>query len=209
MFSGIIEETGKIKSKSARAGIWTVEIEAQKILEGTKKGDSISVNGVCLTAEKLTGKTFAASLSRQTMEETSFGGIKTGVFVNMERALKMGDRIGGHLLTGHIDFKTPLKSFYKEGGDSVIMGFAVPPAFRKYVVQRGSIGVDGLSLTVAGLENGGVQIFLIPHTLENTNLKYRKPGDMLNIEVDMTAKQIEKILSSREEEASRTDWDGE
>lgn len=209
MFSGIIEETGKIKSESARAGIWTVEIAAQKILDGIKKGDSISVNGVCLTVEKLKGKTFMASLSRQTMEETSLGNAGTGTFVNLERALKMGDRIGGHLLTGHIDFKTPLRSFYKEGRDSVIMEFIVPPAFRKYVVQRGSIGVDGLSLTVAELRNGDVKIYLIPHTLENTNLKYRKPGDILNIEVDMTAKQVEKILSSREGEVSRTDWDGE
>jgi len=209
MFSGIIEEAGRIRGKAVRAGIWTVEIEAQKILEGTKKGDSISVNGACLTVEKLTGGTFSASLSRQTMEETSLGSAGTGAFVNLERALKMGDRIGGHLLTGHIDFKTPLKSFYKKGRDSVIMGFNVPPAFRKYVVQRGSIGVDGLSLTVAELKNGDVRIFLIPHTMENTNLKYRKTGDILNIEVDMTAKQVEKILSSREEEVSRTDWDGE
>jgi riboflavin synthase len=209
MFSGIIEEAGRIKSKSVRAGIWTVEIEAQKILDGTKKGDSISVNGVCLTVEKSTGKTFSASLSRQTMEETSFGSIKTGTFVNLERALKMGDRIGGHLLTGHIDFKTTLGTFYKEGRDSVIMVFTVPPAFRKYVVQRGSIGVDGLSLTVAELRDGEVKVFLIPHTMENTNLKYRKTGDMLNIEVDMTAKHVEKILTAREEKETPADWDGE
>jgi len=209
MFSGIIEEAGKIKSKSVRAGIWTVEIEAQKILDGTKKGDSISVNGVCLTVEKSTGKTFSASLSRQTMEEPSFSSIKTGTFVNLERALKMGDRIGGHLLTGHIDFKTILGTFYKEGRDSVIMVFTVPPAFRKYVVQRGSIGVDGISLTVAELRGGEVKVFLIPHTMENTNLKYRKTGDMLNIEVDMTAKHVEKILTAREEKETPADWDGE
>jgi len=200
MFSGIIEEVGKIKRKFSEAGIWVIEIAAEKVTDGMKPGDSIAVNGVCLTVEGITGRIIRASLSRQTVEETSLGGIKTGTFVNLERALKMGDRIGGHLLAGHVDFTAPLRSFYKQGRSAVIVGLTLPAKFRKYVVERGSIGIDGLSLTVAELRNGDIKIFLIPHTVENTNFKYRKPGDILNIEVDMTAKQVEKILSSRNRE---------
>lgn len=196
MFSGIVEETGVVKRRFSVSGLSVLEIAAEKVFEDIKTGDSISVNGVCLTVEKTAGKVFTVSLSRQTMKETSLGNAKPGVFVNLERALKTSDRLGGHVLTGHIDFKTPLRTFYRRGMN-VVMGFCIPEKFERYVVKRGSIGVDGLSLTVAELLGTDVTIFIIPHTMENTNLKRRKNGDMLNIEVDITAKHLEKLLESR------------
>lgn len=196
MFSGIVEEAGTVKRRFSVSGLSVLEIAAEKVLEDVKPGDSVSVNGVCLTVEKTAGRTFTVSLSRQTMKETSLGSVKPGSRVNLERALKTTDRLGGHVLTGHVDFKTPLLRFYKQGG-SVTIGFSIPEKFEKYVVERGSIGVDGLSLTVAELRGPEVKIFLIPYTMENTNLKYRKNGDMLNVETDITAKHLEKILASR------------
>ncbi len=193
MFSGIVEETGITKRILAVSGLSVLEISAEKIFEDTKIGDSILVNGVCLTVEKIDGRTFTVSLSKQTIRETSLGGIKPGTHVNLERALKVSDRLGGHILTGHIDFKTPLRSLYKQGAD-VVIRFNVPVRFERYVVERGSIGVDGISFTVAELKGSEVTIFIIPYTLSSTNLKYRKNGDILNIETDINAKYIEKIL---------------
>ncbi len=196
MFSGIVEETGTVKRRFSTSGLSVLEIAAEKVLEDLKTGDSISVSGVCLTVEKKAGKTFTVSLSRQTMKETSLGNAKPGAYVNLERALKTTDRLGGHILTGHIDFKTPLRMFFKRGAD-VVIGFGIPEKFEKYVVERGSIGVDGLSLTVAEMRGPDVKIFIIPYTMDNTNLKHRRNGDMLNIEVDITAKHLEKLLESR------------
>ena len=196
MFSGIIEEVGMVKKRGKEKGIFVCEIAAEKIFDDIKVGDSIAVNGVCLTVEKIIDGTFRVSLSSQTIKETNLASLKAGDYVNLERALRMDQRIGGHILSGHIDFKTPLKYFYKQSHTGV-MGFLIPQAFKKYVVDRGSIGVDGISLTVAEIKGSEVKIFVIPYTLDNTNLRYRKSGDILNIEVDITTKQIEKILQER------------
>jgi len=196
MFTGIIEEIGVIKGKRSKGNGFEIIVGGNKVFDDLKVGDSIAVNGVCLTVEKIEGENFYVSISLQTKRETNLGEIKIGEYVNLERALKIGDRIGGHFITGHIDFKTPLKYFYKQS-HSGVMGFSIPQPFQKYVVNRGSIGVDGISLTVAEIKGSEVKIFVIPYTLENTNLRYRKSGDILNIEVDITAKQIEKILQER------------
>ncbi len=193
MFSGIVEETGTVKRRHTVSGLSVMEIAAEKIFDDIKPGDSILVNGVCLTVEKMGGRTFTVSLSRQTIKETNLGSIRPGTHVNLERALKVSDRLGGHILTGHIDFKTPLRSFYKKGTD-VVIRFNIPEKFERYVVERGSIGVDGLSLTVAELNGSEVTIFIIPYTWDNTNLKYRRNGDLLNVETDVTAKHLERIL---------------
>ena len=197
MFSGIIEEVGMVKKRGKEKGIFVCEIAAKKIFDDIKVGDSIAVNGVCLTVEKIIDGTFRVSLSSQTIKETTLASLKVGDYVNLERALRMDQRIGGHILSGHIDFKATLKYFYKQSNTGV-MGFLIPQAFKKYIVDRGSIGVDGISLTVAEIKGGEVKIFVIPYTLDNTNLRYRKSGDILNIEVDITAKQIEKILQERQ-----------
>ena len=196
MFSGIIEEVGAIKGVSARGGFYLCEILCPVIAAVIKPGDSVSVNGVCLTAEKVASGIFSASLSSQTRGQTNLGSAKAGDSVNLESAVKIGEPVGGHLLTGHIDFKTKLKTFYKRDS-SVTLSFDIPAAFERYAVSRGSIGVDGISLTIAELENREIKIFLVPFTIENTNLKHRKPGDTLNIEVDIAAKYAEKNLQAQ------------
>ncbi len=203
MFSGIVEETGTIKRRFSVSGLSVLEIAADRVFEDLKSGDSISVNGTCLTVEKTTDRTFTVSLSRQTIRETNLGDAKLGAHVNLERARKTTDRIGGHILTGHIDFKTPLKSFYKQGND-VVIRFCIPERFERYVVERGSIGVDGLSLTVAEMQGGEIKIFIIPYTMKTTNLRYRKNGDMLNVETDIAAKHLEKLLEERNSKINKS-----
>ncbi len=191
MFTGIIEEVGKIKGKRNKGEGLEILIEGEKIFDDLKVGDSISVNGVCLTVEKIENKKFSISISPQTKKQTNLGEIKIGEYVNLERALKIGDRIGGHFLTGHIDFKTKIKTLTKQG-EFFLMKLEVLEEYRKYLVKRGSIGVDGISLTIAEIENNNVLIYLIPYTIENTNLKYRKTGDFVNIEIDIFAKYLVK-----------------
>jgi len=197
MFSGIVEETGKVNGIVKKGDIVELRIEAEKVIDDLKEGDSISVNGVCLTVEKIENKKFHVSLTHQTLRDTDLGKLKIGENVNLERSLKLSDRIGGHFLTGHIDFVSRVISIEKRG-NSGILKFSVPQEFRKYIVKKGSIGVEGISLTVSEIKNGIVSIFLIPFTLQNTNLKDKKSGSYLNIEVDMMAKYIENFIKERE-----------
>lgn len=199
MFSGIIEELGRIKRIFPSGGVRVCEISGEKVFEDLKEGDSIAVNGTCLTVENIKGNVFSVSLSRQTLKETNLSDVRAGDYVNLERAMKLGERISGHILTGHIDFKTSLRYFRREGKGGVI-GFNIPERFKRYVVCRGSIGVDGISLTVAELKGGEVKIFVIPYTMEHTNIKYRKSGDMLNIELDIMAKYIESYTRGKNNE---------
>jgi riboflavin synthase len=187
MFSGIIEEVGIIKKKTQSFDISVMDVKAEKITEDTKEGDSISVNGVCLTAEKKKDNILTFSATKQTLKETNLGKLKTGDSVNLERALKAGDRIGGHLLSGHIDFTTVLLSLVKRS-NSAVLELKVPEKYKKYVVEKGSIAVEGISLTIGEIKNNLIKIYLIPYTLNNTTLKNKKPGCLLNIELDMIGK---------------------
>jgi len=187
MFTGIIEEVGKIKEKRYKGNGCKIIVEGEKIFEDLKVGDSISVNGVCLTVEEIENKNFSVSLSFHTLKNTNLGDIKIGEYVNLERALKIGDRIGGHFLTGHIDFKTKIYSF-KRNGEFYLMKILIPEEYKKFIVKKGSIGIDGISLTIAETFENGIIIYLIPFTIENTNLKYKKQGDFVNVEIDIFAK---------------------
>ncbi|MDD3726546.1 MAG: riboflavin synthase, partial [Candidatus Ratteibacteria bacterium] len=140
MFSGIIEEVGKIKRISPSGRMSTCEITGKNVFDDIKEGDSISVNGVCLTVEQLKGNVLSVSLSSQTLKETNLAEVRAGDYVNLERALRQGDRVGGHILTGHIDFKTPIRHLYKDKNSGLLV-FSIPEKFQRYVVQRGSIGV--------------------------------------------------------------------
>ncbi len=193
MFSGIVEELGRIRSRGPRGGFSVLEISAERILTDAKKGDSISVNGVCLTVEETGGKMFNASLSRQTLTETSLGSLQQGDYVNLERALMVGDRIGGHFLSGHVDCTLPVSRLFRQS-DSVILSFRVAHRYMRYIAERGSVGVDGISLTVAKLDGTEVSVYLVPHTVETTTLKYRRPGDKVNIEFDMLARYVERCI---------------
>ena len=195
MFSGIIQATGKVKRRVRKADIINFEIECPELIKEFKAGDSIAVNGVCLTVEKTEGNSFFVSITKKTEKETNLGIAKTGDIVNLETPLKIGDKISGHFLTGHIDFKTKIVSFSKFSQTGKII-LSIPEIFMKYFVKRGSIGVDGISLTIAEIKGNRGEIYIIPFTIENTNLKYRKTGDIVNIEIDIMAKYIENFLKN-------------
>lgn len=181
MFTGIIEETGIIRDISNQ----TLVIECKKVLEDTIIGDSIAVNGCCQTVVEINKNTFYAKISPETFNITNFHLLKKGDIVNLERALTSTTRIGGHIVQGHVDMTA------KYLGN---MNFEVPDS--KYIVYKGSITVNGVSLTVAKIEGNVFSVAIIPHTLENTNLRYLKPGDLVNIETDILGRYVEKFLST-------------
>ena len=189
MFTGIVEETGKILIINPNQII----IECNTVLENTKLGDSIAVNGVCLTVTNLTSKNFTADVSPETLRVSSLGQLKTNSLVNLERAMLANGRFGGHIVSGHIDNKGEFISCTKNG-EFYDLKIVLQAEQAKYVVKKGSITIDGISLTIAEIDNNTITLAIIPHTFENTNLKQLKKGDFVNIEVDILAKYIEKFL---------------
>lgn len=191
MFTGIIEEIGKILSITERE----ICIEAKNVLENTKIGDSIAVNGVCLTVRNILKNAFSADISPETYRVTSFSQQQSGSYVNLERAVLAGGRFGGHIVSGHVDGIGKIKNLSKDC-NSYNLEILLDDSDSKYVVKKGSIAVNGTSLTVAEIRKNKITIAIIPHTYENTSLKYLKHGDFVNIETDILAKYIEKILST-------------
>ena len=194
MFTGIIEEIGKIKTFNKNSNRAEIEIECSKVLNDTKIGDSISVNGTCQTVVEISNNSFKARISDETLKVTNFNSAKIGQAVNLERALTLSSRLGGHIVSGHIDgvgkfiSKEKLTDFYN-------LCFEIPSEVDKYIVYKGSITINGISLTVASIKNNIVEVAIIPHTFENTNLCNLKEGDLVNIETDLLGKYVEKILS--------------
>lgn len=182
MFTGIVEETGFIKSFDGHKLI----VECSKVLENTQIGDSIAIDGCCQTVVAMSANSFSADVSSETLKITK--GFKTGEYVNLERALLPQTRMGGHIVQGHID------GTGKYLGD---MTFEVPKELDKYIVYKGSITVNGVSLTVSKNQNNTFSVAIIPHTLENTNLKYLKIGDLVNLETDILGRYVEKFLSTK------------
>jgi len=191
VFTGLVEEVGEILEIRPVSSGYRIWIRCQKILEDLKLGDSVAVDGACLTVVEIEAG-FKADVSPETLKRTTLKDKKLRDKVNLERALRLGDRLGGHLVTGHIDgigriLKIlQLENFYK-------FEVEVPEPLSRYVVEKGSIAIDGISLTVNRIEGAKIQLMIIPHTLKNTTLKYRKPGDQVNVEVDIIAKIIEKL----------------
>ena len=194
MFTGIIEEIGEIKEFSVQGNNALVVVECKKILDGTKMGDSISIDGVCQTITKINSNGFSAQVSSETLSVTTFSRFKKGTKVNLERALTLSTRLGGHLVSGHIDGTGSIKGMKKQG-DFYDIEFEVEKELVKYIVKKGSITVNGISLTVADIESNKFRIAVIPETFENTNLKCLDSGSFVNIEVDILAKYVEKFLS--------------
>ncbi len=195
MFSGIIEETGTVVEKRDKGNMVVLGIRADKVFDDLSAGDSISVDGVCLTIENIKFPVFYVSLSPETIRLTTLGNVKPKTSVNLERAVKYGSRIGGHLLSGHIDFKTRITSIRRQG-DSFVIVIKIPAGYSDYFVKKGSIGVDGISLTVADLSKEHISIWLIPHTIKNTTMKNKKNGEEVNVEIDMMVKTlIEKEIN--------------
>lgn len=191
MFTGIVEEIGKIQNITSDK----IVVECKTVLEGTKLGESIALNGVCLTVVNLSNNTFEADVSQETFRVSALGGLKRGDFVNLERAMAADGRFGGHMVSGHIDGVGKLASIRKVG-DFYDVSIELAQDFLKYVVKKGSIAINGISLTIADVKNGMINLAIIPHTYENTNLRYLKSGSFVNIEVDIIAKYVENFLST-------------
>lgn len=204
MFTGIIEETGRITRIDLAANGIKLVIEAQVVLENVKLGDSISVNGACQTVVWFDSKTFAVEVSSETLDVTTFKDYKPGKMVNLERALKLNDRLGGHIVSGHVDSEGELIDI-KPDGLSKVYSFKAPPEISKYLIHKGSICIDGVSLTVYNLrENDSVfSVAVIPHTFDNTTLLLLKCGDKVNLESDIIGKYIEKLLKSSNNQTSK------
>lgn len=197
MFTGIIEEIGKIAVLKIRGDTAFLEISAAKILEDLKVGDSVSVNGVCLTATRTNSTGFQAQLSSETLERSSFKAMSPGDPVNLERALLPASRLGGHFVQGHVDTMGNVQSVCREG-QYAVYAFALPLNEQKWLVEKGSVAVNGVSLTVSRLQGDTFQVALIPHSLENTNLRYLQPGDPVNIEFDILAKYVDSLLKKQD-----------
>ena len=194
MFTGIVEELGEILGRRHSNDSALLYIRGKKILEDLKIGDSVSVNGVCLTAAKITHEAFYADVMPETMRRSNLEDLKVGDKVNLERALLAGGRLGGHFVSGHIDGTGELLWERKEG-NALVKSFSGPDDVLRYVVVKGSIAVDGVSLTVVDVDETSFQVSLIPHTLKETTLFYRKRGDRVNLEADMLGKYLEKFLT--------------
>jgi len=195
MFTGIIEEIGTIKAIRQTGHSGVLEVTASKVLEGTQTGDSIAINGVCLTVTTLHGSSFTADVMPETMNRTNLGSLHPGSRVNLERAMQLGGRLGGHMLSGHIDTTARIMQF-REDENAIWVQIELPSSLFRYVVAKGSVAIDGISLTVAKTDKSSLSVSLIPHTRHLTTLSSKKAGDKVNIETDMIARYIEKLIGS-------------
>ena len=190
MFTGIVEEMG-IVSKITNNGM---TVKALRVLSDVKLGDSIAVNGTCLTAVSFSNSEFSVDLSPETMRRTCLSQLTEGSRVNLERALSASDRMGGHIVQGHVDATGRITSI-KPDGDSIIFRVRIPKRLDKYIVEKGFVAVDGISLTVVKRGASSFTLAVIPYTLENTNLAVLSEGDQVNLEADILAKYVESLLA--------------
>lgn len=193
MFTGIIEEIGIVEAIEPRQSGARLRLRAPLVSSGLAEGDSVSVSGVCLTALDLRAGSFAADVSAETLKRSTLGAFRPGSAANLERALKPTSRMGGHIVQGHIDGAGSIESIDQSGGDWWLT-VCVPDSLDPYFVFKGSIAIDGISLTLAQVEPGRVSVAVIPHTYNHTTLSSRRPGDAVNIETDVLAKYVEKML---------------
>lgn len=196
MFTGIIEEIGTIAEVQQIPNGITVKIRATTVLEDIKIGDSIAVSGPCLTVRDLAKDAFVADISEETCHRTTLRNCKVGTLVNLERSLRLGDRIGGHLVLGHVDEVATITDWINEGSSSR-MQVTVSPKVKPYIAYKGSIAVDGVSLTIANVNDNTFEVALIPHTLGVTTLGENSIGDNVNIEVDVMARYIETLMQNQ------------
>lgn len=193
MFTGIIEEVGHVKSLRRGARSFTLEVEASLVMEDTRVGDSIATNGVCLTVTSLTGHGFTADVMPETVQRTALGELVPGSPVNLERALSLQTRLGGHIVSGHID-GTGRISDRRQDDTALWLTVECDSSLLRYIIQKGSITIQGVSLTVARVDDRSFAVSLIPHTQAATTLHQAKVGDRVNLENDVIAKYVEKLL---------------
>lgn len=202
MFTGIIEEMGRVRSVSLAGASGKISIEAKKVLEGTRIGDSIAVNGVCLTVVSLERDGFTADVMAETVRRSNLGQLHRGDRVNLERAMAADGRFGGHIVSGHIDGEGLIKSYRKEE-NAVWITVEADPGILRLIVEKGSVCIDGVSLTVAAVSEKDFQVSVIPHTGEETTLLKKKPGDKVNLENDVVGKYVERLLGASLEGGGR------
>lgn len=205
MFTGIVEESATVlalkPSAAAEAGA-RLDVRTTLDVADTKRGDSIAVDGCCLTVVELSpapdghGHVVAFDLGPETLQVTTLGALAAGKKVHLERALRIGDRLGGHIVAGHVD-AVGIVATAERRGDALIVRFNAPPSVTRYCVAKGSICVDGVSLTLNAVDDAGFDVGLIPHTLEVTHFGWLQPGDRVNLEADMLGKYVEKLLAGR------------
>lgn len=197
MFTGIIQGRGRvISSRSVRGGL-AFDLEAEFDLDHPQEGESIAVSGACLTAYGINGRRFSTDVSPESLSRTTLGHLRIGSKVNLERALQLSDRLGGHIVSGHVDCVGRLTEIGLQG-DFTLLNFSVPTQQDRYIIEKGSITVDGISLTVNNCNKGMFSVSIIPHTMQTTTLGALKTGGSVNIEVDIIGKYVEKLLAEKD-----------
>lgn len=199
MFSGIIEELAKVKKIEKRGASLRLTVQSGKVLEDIKEGDSISVNGVCLTVVHYSDNSFSAEVSPETLRSSNLSGLTKESRVNLERSLKLGDRLMGHMVSGHIDGTGVIKE-KKKRGDFIEISIEAPGEFMKYIVKKGSVALDGISLTVSERSKNSFRISVIPYTAKMTTLGFKGAGDSVNLECDIVGKYVESFLQKNGKE---------
>jgi riboflavin synthase len=197
MFTGIVEEVGTVARLARKSAGARLTIACSSILEDVAIGASIAVNGACVTAVELSSSEFSADLSPETLKRTNLGDLDTGSAVNLERPLRFNGRLDGHFVLGHVDGTAKIVSLDALGDDNWWLRLRVPPELTRYIVSKASVAVDGISLTIAGIQDDVVEFTIIPQTYAHTALPSRKPGTRVNLEVDILAKHLEKLLAAR------------
>ncbi len=198
MFTGIIEELGGVKALRRDSGAARLTVSALTVLDGTALGDSICVNGVCLTVIDMSKNDFSVDVAVETLNVTNLGDLRIGTKVNLERALQLSARIGGHLVSGHVDAVGHIRN-KREEGNGWRISINAPDTVLRYVIKKGSIAIDGISLTVADVEKTGFSVAMIPHTAKLTTLGFKSAGESVNLETDLIGKYVERLLSGRVE----------
>ena len=202
MFTGIIEETGTVRHVSLHGNSGSIQIGAELVLAGTKPGDSIAVNGVCLTVTTLDKKGFTADVMAETLRRSNLGQLKAGDMVNLERAMPADGRFSGHIVSGHIDGTGTIAALEQEGNATWVY-IHTSPDILNLIVEKGSIAIDGISLTVAKVGSGDFAVSIIPHTSSHTTLLKKKSGDVVNLENDIVGKYVERLLGQSQSEQHR------
>jgi riboflavin synthase len=196
MFTGIVEEVGEVAAAERRADVLVVRVRARGITAGLARGGSVAVDGCCLTAVEASADGFTCDLTGETLERTGFAErLVPGALVNLERPMRADGRFDGHIVQGHVDGTGEILAL-RRSGEAAELEIAVSTALERYLVEKGSIAVDGISLTVAGRRPRGFSVAVIPYTLEHTNLRAARPGDRVNLEIDVVAKYVERLLAA-------------
>lgn len=196
MFTGLVEEVGKVLGLDRVGAGARLHVSCALPREEIALGDSIAVNGVCLTVVEKSAERLSFDVSPESLEKTTFKSLRSGAFVNLERALRLGDRLGGHLVSGHVDCVAMVRE-RREVSGNVLFSFQLPARAARYLIEKGSVTIDGISLTVNTVADDGFTVNIIPHTAECTTLRLRRAGDEVNIETDLIGKYVERLLAGR------------